>query len=307
MPRVSKPARPAPREARAVRSHRRITRAPGLWVVATFLGLASPAWAAATLHFTFGVSRQVDACWEAGDRLRYRVGVQTYEVARADVARIDGVCGQPGETAAAPSASPPAPAEARPTDAMLAAGRAIVPAPSWSPVSLGGCRARGIKATLHQVIDGDTIEVRMPDGHAEVVRYIGVNAPEVHRPDSVEESGGLAAKGLNEALLKGKRLELTFDMRSRDRHGRLLAYVYADGEHVNALLVERGYAAAAGYPPNVCFADRFLSLERQARDARRGLWAEADPGAALLAARKVNVLADVGHPEPGRPGASGKR
>ena len=65
-----------------------------------------------------------------------------------------------------------------------------------------------------------------------------------HSLEAAEAGGGRAAKALNERLVTGKRLELAFDVESRDRHGRLLAYVYADGEHVNAVLLEEGYAVA---------------------------------------------------------------
>jgi micrococcal nuclease len=268
----------------------------GILVVAMmFLSVARPASAAPmTLHFTFGLTRQVDACWEEGDRLKYRVGGQSYEIAKTEVARIDGTCGSaPPVTAglrAPPSTSPALPL---PTDAMLAAGRATLPPPSWSPPSGGRCSTRGIDVALRRVVDGDTIEVRMPGGQIEAVRYIGMNTPEVHHPDKGEEPGGQVAKALNETLVTGKRLELVFDAQARDRYGRLLAYVYANGEHVNAALVERGYAAAATYPPNVCFADRFRSLERHARNGRRGLWGEPGPEATLVAAREVNVTPEV--------------
>jgi micrococcal nuclease len=261
-------------------------------ILAALLGMATAAGATVTLHFTFGVNRQVEECWEAGERVKYRVAGQTYEAARAELARIDGACGPAPApaTADAQAAAPAAPAEARPTDAMLAAGRVSVALSAWAPAYQGGCRPRAVEVALRQVIDGDTIEVRMSGGHAETVRYVGVNAPEM-LPETLEEPGGRAARALNETLLRGKRLELTFDVETRDRYGRLLAYVYADGENVNAALVERGYAAAAAHPPNVCFRDRFTSLERQARDARRGLWGGPDQGATLLSAREVNVLA----------------
>jgi endonuclease YncB( thermonuclease family) len=252
-----------------------------------------------TLHFAFGLTRQADACWEAGDRVTYRVAGQTYETARADLARIEGECGTAAPaialgaagTGGAPTTASGSPAEPGPTDAMLAAGRVSLPQPGWSPPYRGGCRARGVEATLRQVIDGDTIEVRVPGGHTEVVRYIGVNTPELYPSGTAEEPGGRAAKALNERLVGGKRLELAFDVQHRDRHGRLLAYIYADGEHVNAMLVEQGYAAATAYPPNVCFSDRFQSLERHARDGRLGLWGEPERAATLLSAREVNVLA----------------
>jgi micrococcal nuclease len=275
-----------------------------LLILAALLGLAPPAWASATLHFTFGLTREAEACWDAGDRVQYRVAGQTYETARADLARIDGECGAAPEATVAANAAvavtagavaaPGPSADSGPTDAMLAAGRVSLPPPAWSPPLRGGCRPRGIEAALQAVIDGDTIEVRVPGGHTEVVRYIGVNTPEVYSLEAAEEAGGRAAKALNDRLVRGKRLELAFDVESRDRHGRLLAYVYADGEHVNAALVDEGYAAAAAYPPNVCFRDRFQSLERHARDLRRGLWGQPGHEALLLAARRLNVQAAQG-------------
>jgi endonuclease YncB( thermonuclease family) len=266
----------------------------GVLMVASVLGLAAAAEAGVTLHFTFGLSRQADACWRDGDELKYRVAGETYAVARADVGRIEGECSAAAPSAAAgtvPAAVATAgvPAEPRPTDAMLAAGRVTLAPPSWSPPSRA-CRGRGMEATLRKVIDGDTIEVRMPDGHFEVVRYIAMNAPEALHPEKGEEPGARAARALNETLLRDKRLELVFDVQDRDRYGRLLAYVFAGGEHVNATLVERGYAVAAGRFPNVCFLERFRSLERQARESRRGLWGDPGNETALIAAREVDFL-----------------
>jgi len=67
-------------------------------------------------------------------------------------------------------------------------------------------------------------------------------------------------------------------VRERDRFGRLLAYVYVGGQMVNAELVRRGYAQVMTVPPNVRHQDLFLKLQREAREQKRGLW--ADPSAA---------------------------
>ena len=40
----------------------------------------------------------------------------------------------------------------------------------------------------------------------------------------------------------------------------------------NAELVPQGYAHLATYPPNVKDQERFLRLQREAREAGRGLW-----------------------------------
>ena len=41
---------------------------------------------------------------------------------------------------------------------------------------------------------------------------------------------------------------------------------------MNAWLVENGYAMVMTVPPNVKCQDLFLRLQREAREARRGLW-----------------------------------
>ncbi len=62
-------------------------------------------------------------------------------------------------------------------------------------------------------------------------------------------------------------------MQKRDKYGRLLAYVYLeDGTFVDAWLVEHGYAQVMTVPPNVKYQDLFLKLQREAREAKRGLW-----------------------------------
>ena len=45
---------------------------------------------------------------------------------------------------------------------------------------------------------------------------------------------------------------------------------------MNAELVAAGYAEVATYPPNVRHRETFMTRQREARQARRGLWAEPD-------------------------------
>jgi micrococcal nuclease len=136
------------------------------------------------------------------------------------------------------------------------------------------------EALVVRVVDGDTIHVRV-DGHLEKVRYIGVNTPEVHHPSKGEEPGGREAHAVNRRLVEGKRVRLELDVQSRDRYGRLLAYVYLAGggrEFVNAELVRRGFARTLTIAPNTDYASRFTALQRQAQSARLGLWRACPAG-----------------------------
>jgi micrococcal nuclease len=124
-----------------------------------------------------------------------------------------------------------------------------------------------------RVVDGDTVHVRL-GGREETVRYIGIDTPESVKPGTPVQCYAEAASARNRRLVAGRDVTLRTDAESRDRYGRLLAYVYrrGDGLFVNAELVREGVATILSIPPNVAHAAELLALERSARRARRGLW-----------------------------------
>jgi micrococcal nuclease len=132
-----------------------------------------------------------------------------------------------------------------------------------------------------RVVDGDTVHVRLAD-RVEKVRYIGIDTPETNHPTRGEEPGGREATEVNGRLVGDRAVRLEPDVQLRDRHGRLLAYVWvrrADGGElmVNAELVRLGYAQVMTVPPNVRHAELFRKLAIEARESHRGLWA-GSPG-----------------------------
>ena len=121
-----------------------------------------------------------------------------------------------------------------------------------------------------RVIDGDTIELE----NGERVRYIGIDTPETKHPSKPVEYYGREADSANRSLVEGKGVRLEFDVQERDQYGRLLAYVYVGDIFVNAWLVENGYAQVMTIPPNVRYAERFMELQKKAREEGKGLWGE---------------------------------
>src|SRR5262249_51660092 len=111
---------------------------------------------------------------------------------------------------------------------------------------------------------------------------IGVNTPEVHHPRKGEEPGGREAAEVNRELVENKRVRLELDVQSRDRYGRLLAYVWVDvaaerggpaeWTMINAELVRLGYAQVRPPPPNGRYQSFFLKPRREPREAGGGLW-----------------------------------
>jgi micrococcal nuclease len=123
------------------------------------------------------------------------------------------------------------------------------------------------EATVLRVVDGDTA-VLSTIGRS---RFIGVDTPEVfgHR-----ECFGAQASAFAKHTLGGRRVRYEIGVEPRDRYGRALVYVWLqDGRFLNELLVARGYARTLAIAPNVRYAGRFARRAREARAARRGLWA----------------------------------
>jgi micrococcal nuclease len=152
----------------------------------------------------------------------------------------------------------------------------ITPSPPANP-SLPRGETGELSGTVVRTVDGDTVWVRLASG-VEKVRYIGIDTPEVHHPTRGEEPGGLAATEVNRGLVGDRPVRLEPDVQLRDRHGRLLAYVWvkrADGLEVmvNAEMLRLGYAQVLTVPPNVRHAEMFRKLAAEAREQRRGLWA----------------------------------
>jgi micrococcal nuclease len=141
----------------------------------------------------------------------------------------------------------------------------------------------GDDTTVESVTDGDTI--RVADGVR--VRLIGIDTPETVDPrTSVQCFGPEASARMKATLPTGTLVRLVYDVERLDRYGRTLAYVYraSDGDFVNAAMVRDGYASAYTEPPNVAHADEFVALQREARDANRGLWGACPVGAPAPAA-----------------------
>ncbi|MBR6689644.1 MAG: thermonuclease family protein [Clostridia bacterium] len=125
-----------------------------------------------------------------------------------------------------------------------------------------------------RVVDGDTIVVDF-NGKDEKVRLIGVDTPEsVHADETKNTKEGILVSDYTKSKLTGKKVKLEFDVQERDKYGRLLAYVYIDGEMYNKHLLEIGYAKIATYPPNVKYVEDFKEIQKQARENKVGLWAE---------------------------------
>lgn len=142
--------------------------------------------------------------------------------------------------------------------------------------------------SVERVIDGDTMEVRFPNGEIDTVRLLGVDTPETYGendpdefegvPDDVAGADWLAQWGDRAAAfateeLADEEVRIAVDPSAdrRGSYGRLLVYVYTDdGDSFNERLLENGLARM--YDTKFSERSTYEQLEAEAQRKGVGLW-----------------------------------
>lgn len=169
------------------------------------------------------------------------------------------------------------------TSSLLLLSLAVIigPAQQWLPVV--GRAVRNDQPglyTINHYIDGDTVAVNM-NGRVESVRFIGIDTPETHKPNTPVQCYGLAAAAHTKQVIStaGGKVRLVADPLStdRDRYGRLLRYVdLPDGTSVNELNIRQGYAFYYPYFP-FSKTRQFAADQLAAQRSQLGLWVHCTP------------------------------
>ena len=115
------------------------------------------------------------------------------------------------------------------------------------------------------VTDGDGIRVS-----GQEVRFAGLDAPEWDQPAKHQDGYWFGhGKRVKSALIReigGKRVHVTIE--DYDKFGRAVGVVNCNGKDVGEWLVREGHAIAA-------YGDRYKRVQREARQAKRGMWGHA--------------------------------
>ncbi len=117
---------------------------------------------------------------------------------------------------------------------------------------------------VKRVVDGDTIELV----NGQIVRYVGVNAPDNGQPFEEE------ATEANAKLVSGKTVTFEYDTYTSDRFGRVLAYTIVDGKNVSVELARQGLAKTTIYQDRrkLKYQDELLKAQEEAKRKKRGIW-----------------------------------
>ncbi|MBF0484092.1 MAG: thermonuclease family protein [Candidatus Omnitrophica bacterium] len=158
---------------------------------------------------------------------------------------------------------------------------------------------------VKRVVDGDTIWLE----NGEKIRLVGMDTPESKDNNkalrdsyrtgtdvaTIVNLGKKASRfTMNLVERGGNAVRLEYEVESKDKYGRSLAYLFIkvpgatpqsdpglyfmpdSGEiFLNASIVKSGYASPMTIPPNVKYSHLMVELFRDARNNNRGLWAES--------------------------------
>ena len=122
-----------------------------------------------------------------------------------------------------------------------------------------------LEGRVVKIADGDTLTM-VVDGQQERIRLSDIDTPERKQPF------GMRAKQALAEMTFGKNISVFTT--TRDRYGRVIGHVTAEGVDVNAELIRLGYAwVYRRYSDDA----ELIRLEEAARNERLGLWADSDP------------------------------
>jgi len=159
---------------------------------------------------------------------------------------------------------------------LMTSGQSAVAQPAAGLAACDGPES-GPAYSITAVVDGETVV--LDDGRE--LRLTGALAPRALDVGAAPGTWGAESRAHEalRALVLGKSVELGFGGERIDRYGRLQAQAYLiEGDRrrwVQGNLLEQGLARAYTAAGNRVCAQALLAAEREAREARRGLWAEA--------------------------------
>ena len=123
-----------------------------------------------------------------------------------------------------------------------------------------------ITGKVVSVADGDSITILTQQHEQIKVRLSAVDCPEK------SQAYGQQAKQFTSSLVFGR--QVTIEPETIDKYGRTVAMVSVDGLNLNKEIVANGKGWVYRKYCKGGFCDDWLDLEKKARDAKIGLWAD---------------------------------
>ena len=124
-----------------------------------------------------------------------------------------------------------------------------------------------ITGKVIKVADGDTLTV-LGEGNIQYkIRLSAIDAPEKAQPFGTKAKQALSAMTMSR--------QVTVKVLSKDKYGRFIGLISTEEEpDVNGAMLAQGMAWHYAYFDKT---EKYAELEQEAKNAKRGLWHDADP------------------------------
>src|SRR5690606_22767936 len=131
----------------------------------------------------------------------------------------------------------------------------------------GAVHAEQIVGTVVSIADGDTLTVLDQSKRQHKIRLDGIDAPERKQPFGTRSRQSLAELCFQKSA--------TVEAKGRDRYGRTIGIIRCAGVDANREQIRRGMAWVFDrYVPG---ESPLYRIQAEAREAKRGLWVDAEP------------------------------
>ena len=133
----------------------------------------------------------------------------------------------------------------------------------------------GFKIT--RVYDGDTVQAETPESVIYMM-LVGIDAPEVSpRPDIGSQAFGREAKEFLSSLVLNKSVEVRGYGKADHPYNNIISVIYFKDRNINLEMVKHGLAEVQrdNLPPGFDI-EAYLEAEREAKEAKRGMWSLGD-------------------------------
>ena len=130
------------------------------------------------------------------------------------------------------------------------------------------------KGTFSKCVDGDTAYF-IVDGKEEKFRFLAIDTPEtVSTTVSEEPFGKEASDFVCQKLSNAKEIVFEYESSKTDKYGRILAWIWIDGNLLQKEIIENGYGKVAYIYGNYEYTDSLCIYENNAKENKLNVWSQ---------------------------------
>ena len=136
------------------------------------------------------------------------------------------------------------------------------------------------KVKFSKCVDGDTVKIIL-DEEEKTVRMLAVDTPEsVHPTKGIEFYGKEASTYTCDVFTNAKKIEIEYDDASdkEDKYGRILVWLFVDGNLFQDLLIQGGYAEVAYLYGDYKYTSLLKDHQVIAESKKLGIWDDVKRG-----------------------------